>query len=243
MLNVSSLSHHNGERFALQKISFRIEEREKVALLGLHGSGKSLLLQILAGYIIPHEGMIHIRGSDLRYDAQEAKRHFGYVPSHPTIHPDWQVAETFQFFSAVRDMPFPSHTAKDIAERWDLADVLQKPMRELHHGQKMRVLFALATLHFPDLILLDDPFQGLDPKELHSIIRNLNNNYNKSSLFMACNKIEYLPPWLTRVLVLDNGQLVLDQKFTGLSALRETLADLWKDPYEHSTKSLDTLPT
>ncbi len=241
MLEVTRLYHAPRGSVAIENFNLTVEEGEKVAVVGLHNSGKSMLLQILAGYILPHQGTIKIRNSDLRYDAQEARRHFGYVPSHPTLNGEWKVEETFRLFAVMRGMPFPTGVAEDLAEKWLLKKELSHCIQELHYGQKMRVLMALATLHDPELIFLDDPFQGLDPKELHSTIDILGRKFAKSSMILATNTIECLPAWIERILVLDHGSLVIDQKFLGIAPLMQTLAELWKDTRGNDKESLDTL--
>lgn len=241
MLEVKNLCHAPRGNVAIQNFNLHLGEGEKLAIIGLHNSGKSMLLQILAGYIIPHEGSVKIRQSDLRYDAQEARRYFGYVPSHPTLNGEWKVEETFRLFATMREMPFPTNTAEDLAEKWLLKKELSHCIHELHYGQKMRVLMALATLHDPDLIFLDDPFQGLDPKELHSTIDILGRKFSKSSMILATNTVECLPAWIDRILVLDNGSIVIDQKFLGIAPLMQTLEELWKEPRGNDKESLDTL--
>ncbi|MBC7660955.1 MAG: ABC transporter ATP-binding protein [Chitinophagaceae bacterium] len=241
MLKVKGLTHAPRGSVAIQDFNLTVGDGEKIAIIGLHNSGKSMLLQILAGYILPHQGRIKIRGSDLRYDAQEARRHFGYVPSHPTLDGEWKVEETFRLFATMRDMPFPTNTAEDLAEKWLLKKELSHSIHELHYGQKMRVLMALATLHDPELLFLDDPLQGLDPKELHSIIDILGRKFNRSSIILATNKIESLPAWIDRILVLDNGVIKIDMKFEGTEPLMQTLVELWKEPRGNDKESLDSL--
>lgn len=241
MLEVSNLCHAPRGSVAIHNFNLSVAEGEKLAVIGLHNSGKSMLLQILAGYIIPHQGTIMIGASDLRYDAQEARRYFGYVPSHPTLNGEWKVEETFRLFATMRGMPFPTNTAEDLAEKWLLKKELSYCIHELHYGQKMRVLMALATLHDPDLIFLDDPFQGLDPKELHSTIDILGRKFSKSSMILATNTVECLPAWIDRILVLENGSVAIDQKFLGIAPLMQTLDELWKEARDNDKEGLDTL--
>lgn len=241
MLEVQNLSHAPSGTLALRDLNFTITPGEKIALVGLHNSGKSLLLQILSGYIRPHQGRILINETDLRYDAQEARKYFGYVPNHPTIEDSWKVEETFQMFASLRAMRFPHATATTLAEKWGLQDALHQPMKALHFGQKMRVLLALATLHDPELLFLDDPFEGLDPKELRVIIDILGRVFSKSSMLLATNKVECLPAWIDRVILLDEGRIRLDQPFTGVQDLLSTLDELWKDPSGNDQENLDTL--
>ncbi|RZA27223.1 MAG: ABC transporter ATP-binding protein [Proteobacteria bacterium] len=241
MLEVRRLCHSPSGNVAIQDLDLDVNHGEKIALIGLHNAGKSILLQILAGYIVPHQGSIRINGRDLRYDAQEARKSFGYVPNHPTINAEWKVEETFQMFASVRGMRFPHSTALVLAEKWGLEDHLSKTMNMLHFGQKMRVLLALATLHDPELLFLDDPFEGLDPKELRSIIDILGRVFSKSSMIIATNKIESLPPWIDRVILLEDGRIRLDQPFSGTRDLLKTLDEIWKEPSGNDQKNLDTL--
>lgn len=241
MLDVVNLSHAPSGIPALQDLNFRVHPGEKIALIGLHNSGKSLLLQILSGYIRPHRGRILIHERDLRYDAQEARKYFGYVPNHPTIDDSWKVEETFLMFASLRDMRFPRATANTLAEKWGLSDSLDLAMKELHFGQKMRVLLALATLHDPEVLFLDDPFEGLDPKELRYIIDILGRVFSKSSMVLATNKIESLPSWIDRVILLEDGRIRLDQAFSGALNLLATLDELWKDTSGNDQENLDTL--
>ena len=241
MLEVQGLCHAPSGKVAIQDLDLIVNHGEKIALIGLHNAGKSILLKILAGYITPHRGSILINGRDLRYDAQESRKFFGYVPSHPTIEASWKVEETFQMFASLRGMRFPHATALVLADKWGLAGELERSMKELHFGQKMRVLMALATLHDPELLFLDDPFEGLDPKELRYIIDILGRVFSKSSMIIATNKIESLPSWIDRIILLEDGRIRMDQAFTGVDELFATLDELWKEPSGNDQKSLDTL--
>jgi len=241
MLEVTKLHHAPRGSVPIRNFNLKVPEGEKVAIIGLHNSGKSMLLQILAGYILPHRGTIKIRNSDLRYNDQETRRYFGYVPSHPTLNGEWRVEETFRLFAAMREMPFPTSIAEDLADVWLLKKQLSHTIHDLHYGQKMRVLMALATLHDPDLIFLDDPFQGLDPKELHSTIDILGRKFAKSSMILATNTVECLPAWIDRILVLEHGSIAIDQKFLGIAPLMQTLTELWKDNRDNDKESLDSL--
>ncbi len=241
MLEVRDLSHAPSGQVAIRDLNLSVKDGEKVALIGLHNAGKSVLLKILAGYIMPHRGQIFIQGRDLKYDAQGARKYFGYVPSHPTIGDEWRVEETFQMFAALRNMRFPRATASTLAEKWGLAGHLDHRMKDLHYGLKMRVLLALATLHDPEVLFLDDPFEGLDPKELRGIIEILGRVFSKSSMIVATNKIESLPAWIDRVILLEEGKIRMDQPFTGVAKLIADLDELWKEPSGNDPKDLDTL--
>ncbi len=240
MLEVRGLSHAPRGTPLIKDLSLTVAEGEKVALIGLHNAGKSVLLKILAGYITPHHGSIIINGYDLRYDPQNVRRYFGYVPNHPTIESEWKVEETFQMFASIRGMRFPHATAEVLAQKWGLERDLNKAMRELHYGQKMRVLLALATLHDPELLYLDDPFEGLDPKELRYIIDILGRVFTKSSMIIATNKIESLPAWIDRVILLEDGVIRMDQPFTSIQELFCQLDEMWKEPSEYDPKNVDT---
>lgn len=241
MLVVENLYHAPSGNPAIQDLNFVAGDGEKIALIGLHNSGKTILLQMMAGYIRPHRGRILINQRDLRYDAQEARKYFGYVPNRPTLDDSWKVEETFQMFASLRDVRFPHATAVTLAEKWGLVNELDLTMGQLHFGQKMRVLLALATLHDPELLFLDDPLEGLDPKELRYIIDILGRVFVKSSMILATNKVESLPSWIDRVIVLEEGRIRLDLPFTGVNELLATLGELWKDTSGNDQKNLDTL--
>ncbi len=138
MLEVKNLIHAPRGSVAIHKFNLSLADGEKLAIIGLHNSGKSMLLQILAGYIIPHEGSIKIRQCELRYDAQEARRYFGYVPSHPTLNGEWKVEETFRLFAMMRETPFPTNTAEALAEKWLLTKQLSLCIDEMFPRPSIR---------------------------------------------------------------------------------------------------------
>jgi ABC-2 type transport system ATP-binding protein len=175
---LEGLTKRYGARLAVDGVSFDVGEREVVGLLGPNGSGKTTILRLLTGYLRPSAGTARIAGFDIVSDGRAARGRVGYVPEDVPLYPHMRVAEYLGFMGRLRDLDGTAlRRAVDAAcERLDLEDVRDTIIGRLSRGYRQRVSLAQAILHGPELLVLDEPTNGLDPRqiiELRGLLRGL----------------------------------------------------------------------
>jgi ABC-2 type transport system ATP-binding protein len=241
MLVVDGICHYKREEIVFDRLSLTLDPGEKAVLIGPHGSGKSLLLQLFSGYILPTRGTIRIHGHDVQFESQKARSQLGYVPSHSTLDPTWTVRGALDLFAGMRSLPFAKNHSERIARKWQLEDVLSERVGDLPHGFHMRILMAAATVHDPDLLLLDDPLLSLDPWETRLLLQTLEQNWNACTILLATNRVESLPAWFSRALLLNEGRIIHDAPFQGQKSIQEFMDISTKEQAYEDDK--DTFPS
>src|SRR6266581_774957 len=178
VLALERLSKRYGARLAVDDVSFAINEREIVGLLGPNGSGKTTILRVLTGYLRPSAGTAQVGGFDIVRDGREARRRIGYVPENAPLYGHMRVAEFLAFMGRLRglDGAALSRALDTAIERLHLGSVRDTIIERLSHGYRKRVSLAQAVLHEPLLLVLDEPTNGLDPLqviELRQLLRRV----------------------------------------------------------------------
>ena len=175
---LEGLGKRYGPRLAIDGVSFEVGDREVMGLLGPNGSGKTTILRILAGYLRPSAGTARVDGFDVVRDGRAARRRVGYVPEDAPLYPHMRVNEFLAFMGRLRGLEGKAlRSAVDAArERLALQAVRHALIGRLSRGYRQRVALAQAVLHEPRLLILDEPTNGLDPRqiiELRGLIRRL----------------------------------------------------------------------
>src|SRR5580765_7756943 len=168
VIEVQHLSKRYGRVTAVDDVSFRVERGEILGFLGPNGAGKTTTMRILTGYMPATEGKAIVAGFDVFDQAIEAKRRTGYLPETPPLYPDMTVAEYLGFVAKIKGVP-PAGRAQRIQavmERTRIADMAKRLCSKLSKGYRQRVGLAQAIVHNPDVLILDEPTAGLDPKQI-----------------------------------------------------------------------------
>lgn len=178
VLSIEGLSKRYGARLAVDGVSLEVGRNEVVGLLGPNGSGKSTILRLVTGYLRPGGGTARVGGFDVVADGLEARRRIGYVPERAPLYGHMRVSEFLRFMGSLRGLAGAElEGAVAIAvDRLSLGDVRDAIIDRLSHGFRQRVSLAQAVLHRPELLVLDEPTNGLDPRqviELRGLIRRL----------------------------------------------------------------------
>ena len=178
MIEVESLTKRYGRTTAVDGVSFRVERGEILGFLGPNGAGKTTTMRILTCYLPPTEGTARVAGYDVFSQPMEVKRRVGYLPETPPLYPDMSVREYLDFCSRIKGVPAKERKARVAAaiEKCRVGDVRDKLIAKLSKGYRQRVGLAQAILHNPDVLILDEPTAGLDPKQIietRELIRSL----------------------------------------------------------------------
>ena len=201
-----NLSYAYGQRPALADVSFTLNRGEVLGLLGPNGAGKSTCLRILTGWLAPLTGRVSIAGCDVARDGREARSRLGYVPEDAALYPYLTVSEFLRVFARLKQVGDVTSECERVIERLALDEVRQRAIAKLSRGFRQRVAIAQALLGSPDLIILDEPANGLDPWqiiELRNLIRDLARTH---AVLVSSHVLAEIEQVASRVLILLKGQ-------------------------------------
>ena len=212
MIEVSGLTKTYGKKRGIDRLSFTINDGEIVGFLGPNGAGKSTTMNIITGYLSANSGAARIGGIDVLEDPVAAKKNIGYLPEQPPLYLDMTVEEYLNFIydlKGVKEFKRKPHLA-EICELVGLKDHYKRLIRNLSKGYKQRVGLAQALVGNPEVLILDEPTVGLDPKqiiEIRNVIKNLGKN---RTIILSTHIMQEVSAICERVLVINNGQFVAD---------------------------------
>ncbi|KAF2334337.1 gliding motility-associated ABC transporter ATP-binding subunit GldA [Flavobacterium daemonense] len=215
-IEVNSISKSYGEQKALNEISFKIEKGEIVGFLGPNGAGKSTLMKILTTYLLADSGSALVNGHDVMTNTKEVQRSIGYLPEHNPLYLDLYVREYLAFNADVYKVS--KSRIEEVIQLTGLTPESHKKIGQLSKGYRQRVGLANALLHNPDVLILDEPTTGLDPNQLMEI-RNVIKNVGKDkTVFLSTHIMQEVEAICDRVIIIDKGQIVADNKLDHLVA-------------------------
>lgn len=220
MLVVKKISKSFGNIIAVNSVNFCLK-KGVTALLGPNGAGKTTLLRMLSGYYVPDEGEILVNGNSLENDRLNALKSFAYVPENGALYPEMTVAEYVRFMANIYHLSeenFVDNLASLIKEL-RLEKVINRQCEKLSKGFKRRVALAGALVHRPQILILDEPTEGLDPNQKF-LIRDFLRNYGKlHTVLISTHVMEEVEAFADRVLLLNHGKLICDTTPDGLKSL------------------------
>ena len=218
MIQVEQLSKYYGARAAIRNLSFRIESGEVVGFLGLNGAGKTTTLRILGGALLPTSGTVKLDGQDLATAPRTVRGRIGFLPETPPLYEEMTVGEYLAFVARLRGLPAERTGARVVEseERVGLRPLHDEPIASLSHGFRQRVGVAQALVHDPEVLLLDEPANGLDPVqnvEMRSLIRSLRGDH---TVLVSSHILPEIAQTCDRLLVVRDGELVAQGSETEL---------------------------
>ena len=210
MIEVQHLTKRYGPLVAVNDLSFRVESGQILGFLGPNGAGKSTTMRILTGCIPPTDGRAVVAGFDVFDEPVEAKRRTGYLPETPPLYPDMSVLEYLTFAARISGVTAAERSAKiDVAmARTSVTDVAERHCGKLSKGYRQRVGLAQAILHNPDVLILDEPTAGLDPKQIietRELIRDLAGDH---TIILSTHILPEVSQTCERVVIIDKGLVV-----------------------------------
>ena len=211
MIEVTGLSKRYGTFLAVENANFSIQKGEVVGFLGPNGAGKSTIMNILTGYLSLTQGKVEIDGFDVVENPEEAKRRIGYLPELPPLYPDMKVREYLNFVYDLKKVKFPKKPHIDEIMRLVRIDHVQNRLiKNLSKGYRQRVGFAQALIGNPDVLILDEPTVGLDPKqiiEIRNLIARLGKNH---TIILSSHILSEIQAVCKRVIIINKGQIIAD---------------------------------
>ncbi len=211
MIEVKNLYKRYGTVLAVKNLNFSIKEGEIVGFLGPNGAGKSTTMNIITGYLSPTAGSVKIAGYDIIDNPKLAKMHIGYLPEQPPLYVDMTVLEYLEFLYDLKKVKFPKKPHIDeICTLVKIDDVKNRLIKNLSKGYRQRVGIASVLIGNPEVLILDEPTVGLDPKqiiEIRNLIKLLGKNH---TIILSSHILQEIQAVCERIIVINNGELVAD---------------------------------
>lgn len=221
MIEVTNLTKKYGVHIAVDHLSFRVEKGQIYGFLGPNGAGKSTTMNIITGYLAATEGTVTIDGKDIQKDPEEAKRSIGYLPELPPLYVDMTVREYLEFVAELKKVPKKERKRQidEVMEMTQITDMQQRLIKNLSKGYRQRVGLAQAILGYPEVIILDEPTVGLDPKqiiEIRDLIRKLGENH---TVILSSHILSEVSAVCDQIMIIANGKLVASDSPENLQKL------------------------
>lgn len=228
MIEVTNLTKRYGSHVAVNHLSFRVEKGQIYGFLGPNGAGKSTTMNILTGYLAPTEGTVTIGGTDIQKEPEEAKKKIGYLPEIPPLYTEMTVEEYLKFAAELKKLPRAERKeqVEQVMEMTQITDMRGRLIRNLSKGYRQRVGLAQAILGNPEVIILDEPSVGLDPKqiiEIRDLIRKLGENH---TVILSSHILSEVSAVCDHIMIISHGQLVASDSPEGLQKLMSGTPEL-----------------
>ena len=246
MIEVKNLTKRYGGKCAVDNISFRVEKGEILGFLGPNGAGKSTTMNILTGYLSSTEGTALIDNYDILENPIEAKMKIGYLPELPPLYMDMTVKDYLSFMFDLKKVSLPkTQHIKEVCELVKITDVYERIIKNLSKGYKQRVGLAQALLGNPDVLILDEPTVGLDPKQIIEIRNLIKSLGKKHTIILSSHILPEVQATCERVVVINKGKIVADDTPDNLSKSLSTDHNFIvriEGPEAEVTKLISTIP-
>lgn len=209
MIEIVNLTKRYGRNTAVDGISFEVQRGEVVGFLGPNGAGKSTTLKMLTGFLPPTAGAGRIAGYDIFRESLEVRKKIGYMPENVPLYTDMRVKEYLRFRGALRGLS-GSHLRNQLSkvmETCDLTHVRRKMIKTLSKGYRQRVGLADALIHEPELLILDEPTNGLDPNQIRSIRRLIQRLGKEHTILLSTHILSEVEMTCNKVVIIDEGHI------------------------------------
>ena len=219
MIEVQHISKRYGRVTAVDDVSFRVERGEILGFLGPNGAGKTTTMRILTGYMPATEGRAIVAGHDVFAEPIEAKRRTGYLPETPPLYPDMTVREYLDFVSRIKGVPSGERKQRvtSVMERTRVADMADRHCAKLSKGYRQRVGLAQALIHNPDVLILDEPTAGLDPKQIIETRQLIKGLGGEHTIILSTHILPEVEMTCGRVVIIDKGKVVAEDTPSNLT--------------------------
>lgn len=221
MIEVKNLVKKYGDHTAVDHLSFQIEKGKIYGFLGPNGAGKSTTMNMITGYIASTEGTVSIDGYDILEEPEKAKKCIGYLPEQPPLYLDMTVLEYMKFAADLKKIPKDKKKAmiEEVMDMVKITDMKNRLIKNLSKGYRQRVGLAQAILGYPEVIILDEPTVGLDPKQIIEIRDLIKSLKKKHTVILSSHILSEVSAVCDYVLIISHGKLVASDTPDNLSKL------------------------
>ncbi len=225
LLKATELSRQLSETAGVHGISLTLARGDILGLLGLNGAGKSTTLRLLAGTLVPDSGDVIIAGHSMRDAPLEARQCLGYLPDTPPLYNDMRVVDYLALCARLRRVAKSAVSAKvdEVITHCDLHDVRRQRIGQLSKGFRQRVGLAQALIHEPDVLLLDEPSNGLDPNQMQGMRQIIQAAGEKQAVVFSTHLLNEAQAVCNRIAVVHQGKLIHAEHLSGESSELEAL--------------------
>ncbi len=209
MIEVQDLTKAYGAVTAVDHVSFTVNKGEILGFLGPNGAGKTTTMRILTGYMPATSGTARIAGFDVFDDSMEVRRRIGYLPEAPPVYPDMSVESYLDFVLRIKNVPAEKRAGRitDALEKTNLVDKRLQLIKRLSRGYKQRVGLAQALVHDPEVIILDEPTVGLDPKQIIEVRHLIKNLAGSHTIILSTHILPEVSMTCDRVVIINKGKI------------------------------------
>ena len=210
IVKIENLSHRYTIQWAIRDINFEITRNGIYGLLGSNGAGKSTTMNIMCGVLRPTEGDVYIKGVSIRENPVEAKRHIGFLPQTPPLHPDLTVTEYLEYCAGLRHVPDSeiSTAVKAVMGKCGISHFSKRLLRNLSGGYQQRVGIAQAIIHNPDFVVLDEPTNGLDPNQILDMRHLIKEIAEEHTVLISTHILSEVQAVCDHIRMIEQGRLV-----------------------------------
>ena len=209
MIEVQDLSKSFGPVTAVDHVSFTVNKGEILGFLGPNGAGKTTTMRILTGFMPATSGTARVAGFDVLQDSLQVRRHIGYLPESPPLYPDMSVEGYLDFVLRIKNVPAEQRSARlgEVLEKTNIADKRDELIKHLSRGYKQRVGLAQALVHDPDVIILDEPTVGLDPKQIIEVRHLIKGLAGSHTIILSTHILPEVSMTCDRVVIIHKGRI------------------------------------
>jgi ABC-2 type transport system ATP-binding protein len=220
MIDCQDLVKHFGPLLAVDNLSFRVEPGEVLGFLGPNGAGKTTTMRIIAGFLPPSSGTVAVCGHDIATEATAAKRCIGYLPEGAPNYPEMTPRTFLDFVADIRGLQGGGRKSRleEVYGLLHLEPVLEQSIDTLSKGYKRRVGLAQALLHDPEVLILDEPTDGLDPNQKHEVRQLINKMAKDKIIIISTHLLEEVDAACNRVIIIAHGRILADDTPANLEA-------------------------
>ena len=212
MIEIQNLQKLFGEFRAVDGVSFSVKPGEVLGFLGPNGAGKSTTMRMITGFLTPTGGAVRIAGVDVNVDPISAKKRIGYLPEGAPLYSDMTPRTLLEFIAEAREIPSAERASRIemIAAKVNITGVLDQQIETLSKGYKRRVGLAQAIIHDPEILILDEPTDGLDPNQKHEVRQLIQEMSKDKVIILSTHILEEVEAVCTRAIIITQGKVVFD---------------------------------
>ena len=218
MIHVQNLTKRYGDRTAIDELNFSVEKGEVVGFLGPNGAGKTTTMKIITGYMAPSDGLVTVGGLDVFEEPLEVKKKLGYLPETPPVYGDMVVRDYLDFVGHLKGVEKSQikQSVENAIEKTQLEEVSKRLIQNLSKGFRQRVGIAQALVGSPEVLILDEPTVGLDPRQVAEIRKLLNSLRGEHTIILSTHILPEVEATCDRVIIINEGKIIAKDSMKGM---------------------------